>query len=309
MLAVSGSPPGTEAWAVELKYDGMRGLAQATASGWRLFTRSGREVAAAFPDLISWLDDAFGDRRILLDGEVVAPDPTNGRASFARLQRRIHRASAPAAVITETPVDYVVFDILEHDGRSVMSLPYTERRALLESLELPQDSLQLVPSWPGVDADRVLQQVAAFSLEGIVSKRLDAIYRPGRSRAWIKTVARRSVSALILGWLPGSGPNAGTFGALVLGARGRDGDIRFVGCVGSGFSNAARRVLRDTFDTLLVDAAPEDDLPVRLPGVRWIAPVLVAEVNYREFGPDGMLRHASFRGIRADIDADAPTEL
>ncbi|MGW5440489.1 ATP dependent DNA ligase [Nocardia asteroides] len=231
------------------------------------------------------------------------------RASFARLQRRIHRVSPPAAVITETPVDYVVFDILEHDGRSVMSQPYTARRALLESLELPLDGLQLVPSWPGVDADRVLQQVAAFSLEGIVSKRCDAIYRPGRSRAWIKTVIRRSVSALVLGWLPGSGPNAGTFGALVLGARGRDGGIRFVGCVGSGFSNAARRVLRDTFDTLVVDAAPDDAFPAQLPGARWIAPVLVAEVNYREFGLDGMLRHASFRGIRADIDAESPTDL
>lgn len=294
---------------MELKYDGMRGLAQATASGWRLFTRSGREVAAAFPDLISRLTDSFDGRRMLLDGEVVAPDPADGRSSFARLQRRIHRASAPPAVITETPVEYIVFDILLHDGHSVRGQPYTDRRALLESLELPQDGLQLVPSWPGVDADRVLQQVTAFSLEGIVSKRRDSIYRPGRSRAWIKTVARRSVSALILGWLPGTGPNAGTFGALVLGARGRDGGIQFVGCVGSGFSTAARRVLRDTFDTLLVDAAPDDDLPARLPGVRWIAPVLVAEVNYRESGPDGTLRHPSFRVIRADIDADSPTEL
>ncbi|MFF2088579.1 non-homologous end-joining DNA ligase [Nocardia sp. NPDC058176] len=302
MLAVSGSPPGTDSWAVELKFDGMRGLAQSTADGlWRLFTRSGREIAAAFPDLVARLDDAFDGRRLVLDGEVIAVDG-DGRPSFSRLQRRIHRVSAPISVITETPVDYVAFDLLELDGAPVTGLPYTERRALLESLELPRHGLQLAPSWPGPEAERVLQQVNELSLEGIVSKRRDSTYQPGRSRSWIKTVARQSLSALILGFLPGTGPNTDTFGALVLGAHHRDGTIHYLGCVGSGFTGATRRILRETLDTLVVDEAPVD---IALPGVRWVSPILVADVHYRSLGADGALRHCSFRGIRADVAPDA----
>lgn len=304
MLAVPGKPSEDDTWIVELKFDGMRALTVCEADGrCRIYSRNQRRIES-FPDVAERVTTALDGRSAILDGELVAVD-ARGHSSFARLQRRIHLARPTQHQIRNTPVEYVVFDLLSLDGQSRTALPYRQRRQLLEDLHLHGHGLSTAPVWPGADGPRVLAAVAEAGLEGVVSKRLDSVYHPGRSRAWVKTAVRKFGDAIILGWLPGSGSHANTLGSLILGGRNNDGNLVFIGCVGTGFSDSARGVLRRALDDL---SAPTPEVTGGLPRdilerAQWCTPILVADIAYREISADGLLRHSSFRGIKADIRA------
>ncbi|WP_084501357.1 ATP dependent DNA ligase [Nocardia xishanensis] len=158
--------------------------------------------------------------------------------------------------------------------------------------------------WTGIPVDTILATAATHGLEGIVSKRLDSVYRPGtRSRLWLKTPLRRSAEVIIVGWVASSG--GGEFGALaslVLGAYDQAGRLVYVGNVGTGFSAAARRALRRRLTELAIIEPPFDRSPPpeRATGVHWVSPRLVGTVEYRESA--GALRHPSWRGLRVEID-------
>ena len=308
MKATSGELPTGEGWTYEVKWDGMRALAFVEDGQVRVQSYNERDVTASWPELAG-LAEALGVRTAILDGELVATDD-KGRPSFGRLQQRMHltRAADVAARAAEVPVTYVVFDLLHLDGHDLTGLPLHERRALLEQLVEP------APSWrasPQVDDGRALLDAAtAQGLEGVVAKRLDSPYEPGRRvRTWLKVKVRLRQEMVVGGWVPGEGSRAGRIGALLVGYHDAPDDgspLRFAGRVGTGFTEAELTRLAGVFAPLETDECPFDPLPPRAELLRrpqWLRPVLVAELAFGEWTTDGRLRHPSYLGLRDDKPA------
>jgi bifunctional non-homologous end joining protein LigD len=225
------------------------------------------------------------------------------------------QAASPAAVArvsAETPVSYVVFDLLEMDGRSLLRESYDDRRAALEA------TVGEGPGWlvatAQADGQALLAAVRAQGLEGVMAKRRDSRYEPGRrSPAWVKVKVRRRQELVVGGWLPGAGARSPTFGALLVGyhdppadADTPAGPLRFAGRVGTGFRDALLRSLRSRLDELGTEECPFDPPPPRevVRVARWVQPRLVVEVAHAEWTADGVLRHPSYLGERTDKAAE-----
>ncbi len=303
MLATLGTlpPPAADAqWAYEMKWDGVRAIVTVAGGRVRLMSRNGKDMGTAYPELQA-LAGRMGAARAVLDGEIVCFD-THGRPSFARLQKRMHVADAGAAraLAASDPVVLLVFDLLYLDGSSLLSLPYHQRRALLDDLALAGPSWQTPPAFVGHGAE-ALRTSQEQGLEGVVAKRLTSIYLPGRRTPdWIKVKNIRTQEVVVGGWKPGSGRRAGTIGSLLLGLPHQDG-LTYVGKVGTGFTDAALTSLAARLRPTARAGSPFDDVPG--PDARdaqWVAPRLVGEVAFAEWTPDGRLRHPSWRGLRPD---------
>ncbi|MTE15645.1 non-homologous end-joining DNA ligase [Nocardia aurantiaca] len=300
MLATAGPPPNGPGWAVEMKWDGVRVIAVCEGGECRVFSRNGNDVSAAYPEIVAGLKALSGNKSLTLDGEIVAQD-REGAPSFGRLQRRMHVARPGERLVAEVPVRFFVFDVLRVDGLDVTRETYLQRRARLMKLE-PPEPLSVPPHWLGVDAAQLLEVAREHRIEGIVSKRTDSVYLPGRrSPAWIKTPLRQNTEVVVVGWTPGAGGFETTFGSLVMGAHDETGRLVYIGNVGTGFTLAARRVLRQALDEITVAASPFDQPPPEAAagGWRWVEPVLVADVEYREFSGE-RLRMPSWKGLRTD---------
>jgi bifunctional non-homologous end joining protein LigD len=321
MLAVAGELPGPtedERWAYETKWDGCRALAFLDGGRVRLRSRNDLEVTVSYPELAG-LGARLGSRQAILDGEVVAFG-TDGRPSFARLQKRMHvgRASQAQRLSGTDPVRYLIFDLLHLDGSATIGLPYRQRRQLLEDLELDDGSWQCPPYFAGNGAI-VLRASQELGLEGVVAKRLESTYRPGRrSPDWRKIKNIRCQEVVVLGWQPGNGRRAGTIGSVLVGVPGRDGaagsaarigaagdgaaGLRYAGKVGTGFSEAALTALHRQLRPLArpTPALARPPAPAETIHAQWVEPRLVAEVGFGEWTPDGRLRHPVWRGLRPD---------
>jgi len=232
-----------------------------------------------------------------VDGEIVAFD--GGRPSFALLQRRIHVARPTSRLVAAIPVTYVAFDLLYQAGRNLMRNPWSQRRALLESLGLNRDGISVPPAFPG-QAEAVAKASRQLSLEGVVLKRLGSFYYPGRrSDAWLKVKHIVTADIVIGGWLPGTGWRATLAGSILAGQPSPDG-LHFIGSVGSGFTEAELTEL-----TALLRHHEQPGSPFKGPvppdivrRAHWTSPVLAAEVAYSELTPAGRLRHPVWRGLR-----------
>jgi len=302
MLARLGELPRDDAgWAYEIKWDGIRALLWADHGSVRVESRSGRDITGQYPELRD-LGRALGAHEALLDGELVAYDE-QGRPSFERLQQRM--GLAPGAAVRrrmgDVPVAYAIFDLLHLDGHSTLALPYRDRRALLAKLALDGPAWQM-PAHHAGDGAAMLAASRARGLEGIVAKRLDSPYEPGRrGGAWVKVKNQRGQELVVGGWLPGAGGRAATLGALLVGYF-ADGDLRYAGRVGSGLSEAALARLVEALAPLARDTSPfEGRQPPR--GARFVEPRLVVEVAFTEWTRAGTLRHPVFKGLREDKDA------
>lgn len=302
MLATAGALPANDgAFGYELKWDGVRAVVYVEGDTVRTLTRNDREVTGTYPELRA-LAGALGGRPAVLDGEIVAFDDV-GRPSFGTLQARMH-VTKPAEVErlrTAVPVRYLPFDLLHLDGRSTLRLPYAERRALLEELALGGASWQVPPYFRGGGAD-LLAASRQRGLEGVVAKRLDSAYLPGRrSDAWVKVKNIRTQEVVIGGWKPGEGRRAGTIGSLLLGVQAESGLV-YAGHVGTGFTEATLVDLRGRLTPLERSSSPFADVIPRqfAKDARWVEPELVAEVAFGEWTRDGRLRHPSYRGLRMD---------
>ncbi|WP_216913564.1 non-homologous end-joining DNA ligase [Nocardia noduli] len=305
MLAVAGRPPDHAGWAVEMKWDGARVIAITEPGSCRLYSRNKQPVTGSYPEVVTALVAATAGRELILDGELIVQDAT-GAPSFGLLQRRMHVVRPSTSLVASTPVQLYAFDVLAIDGQSAIATPYLQRRDLLGGLGLESSLVRVPPHWVGVDADRLLAVASEHHLEGIVSKRIDSTYQPGRrSHSWIKTAIRKTTSAVVAGWLPGSGSSTRTFGSLVLGAHDpHSGQLVHIGNVGTGFSGAARRDLQGRLDELATVASPFSNQAGRgLAMTHWVRPVLVGAIEYREYTGEG-LRHPSWRGIRTDKNPD-----
>lgn len=305
MLAVAGELPARDAgWAYEIKWDGVRALAYAEGGRVRAFSRNDKDLTATFPELRE-AGERLGAHPAILDGELVALD-SDGRPSFGRLQQRLQLTGR--AEITrrarDVPASYVVFDVLHLDGQSLLDLPYDERRQRLESLGLSGQSVVTSDSLRDVRGADVLAAARDSGLEGIIAKRRDSPYRPGRrSTEWLKVKNFRTQEVIIGGWTEGGGERLGSLGALLLGVP-DGGRLRYVGKVGTGFGAEARRRLLADLAPLARKTSPFTAplSPAETALAHFVRPVVVGEVRYGNWTADGRLRHPSWRGLRPDKD-------
>ncbi len=306
MLASPGTlPPENqdEEWAYEFKWDGVRALARVEGGRLQLFSRKGNDITVTYPELRK-LGEELGSTQVWLDGEIVAMD--NGRPSFPALQQRMHvqHDRQARSLANSVPVTYLIFDVIHLDGQSCVDLPYTERRRLLEGLELRGPHWNISPSYT-VEGAAMVETAREQELEGVLAKRLTSRYFPGRRTPdWIKIKELLTIEVLIGGWRPGEGQRSGMIGSLMLGVP-TDAGLRYVGQVGTGFSDKALAALGERLTPLERETSPfADELPAdRRKGAHWVSPTLVGEVEFRNWTPDGRLRAPSWRGLRSDKEA------
>jgi DNA ligase D-like protein (predicted ligase)/DNA ligase D-like protein (predicted 3'-phosphoesterase) len=304
MLAtLSKLPKDDGSWGYEIKWDGVRAIAYCQGGRVQLETRNLHEVSAQYPE-IRRLGAELGAREAVLDGELVTFDEQD-RPSFQRLQSRMHLTSDSVIRrrMRDIPVTYMLFDVLYLDGRSTMELPYEERRKRLESLKLEGAHWQ-TPSYHRGDGAGLLAATRERGLEGIVAKRLDSRYTPGkRGGAWLKVKNVQSQEVVIGGWLPGKGRREGMLGALLVGyydhERGEKPALVYAGKVGTGFDAEDLSRLGEKLEPLRRKTSPFDGRQPPKDSV-FVKPRLVAEVELSEWTAAGTLRHPSFKGLRDD---------
>jgi bifunctional non-homologous end joining protein LigD len=297
MLAESRDTPFTApGWFFELKLDGYRALAARDGTA-RLLSRNGNDLSPSFPEITRALT-ALPFERLLLDGEVVALDES-GRPSFQRLQQRarLHRGLDIRHGAVENPVTYFAFDLLGVDEFDLRPLPLSVRKSLLQKV-LPASGVIRYLEHFEEDGEVLYQQVLKLGLEGIIAKRAESPYRPGRSAKWLKIRSRRSDDFVVVGFTAPKGGRSG-FGALLLGQY-VEGGLTYAGRAGSGLSdsqlNGVRKALEATSrkDPACVGPIPKEK------GNTWVEPTLVCEVEFTEWTDEGLLRQPVFLRFRDD---------
>jgi bifunctional non-homologous end joining protein LigD len=307
MLAtLTREPFDREGWIFEPKWDGVRTLAVCSDET-VLFSRTGRDITAGYPELAK-LHERLVANEAIVDSEIVSFD--GGRPSFERLQARINLQNPRdiEKMAASSPVTFVAFDLVYLDGRSLVDRPLHERRELLDDLVVPSARVQVSPH---VEKEglALFENARERGLEGVVAKRATSPYRPGkRSRDWLKVKVVHDADVVIGGWSPGEGARSTSFGALLAGAY-DDGDLVFLGAVGTGYTDKSLKALLPALQELETDECPfaadptgsragSFGKPLRHP--RWIEPVLVARVEFRELTSANKLRAPSFKGLRTD---------
>ena len=289
-------PPEGDDWLHEVKIDGYRGLVHLGRGGPVIRTRNGLDWTDRFAPLVPVLA-SLPARAALIDGEIVAGAGAQG---FAALQQ---------AITDGGPFGYVAFDLLELDGASLRREPLTARRAALAALlgeQPPLGILQMSVALPG-DGAAALGAICAAGGEGIVSKRAASVYRAGRSDSWRKIKCDRRTAFAVIGWAKSDSPGR-PFASLLLASPEGDG-WRYRGRVGTGFSGEVQADLAARMAPLTRKTAPAAVPRSETRGVTWVEPALMAEVRYAEETTGGILRHASFQGLREDKMAPpAPPE-
>ncbi|MCM5551673.1 DNA ligase D [Pleomorphomonas sp. NRK KF1] len=286
------SAPTGEKWLHEIKFDGYRLLAHIEAGRVKLLTRSGLDWTRKFGKgvLAALQDLPMGSA--VIDGELVV-ETASGATDFSALQADL------SAERTDRFVFYV-FDLLYLDGFDLRGLPLIERKTLLEKLVPPEGGMVRFSGHLDESGAMVLQHACRLSLEGIVSKRRDAPYRPGRGKTWVKSKCSARQEFVIGGYVP-STVSRKAVGSLALGVY-EEGKLQHVGRVGTGFGAEVAEHLQTRLERLRTDDKPFDNAMTadERRGVRYVRPELVAEVEFRAWTADGHLRHASFRGLRED---------
>lgn len=304
MLAVEGPLPVGGGWAYETKWDGFRCCMRVGPGGTtRLTSRLGNDITNTYPDLHGVMTGALDGRAAVFDGELVVLNEA-GRPDFQLMQSR-HQRGPAAELLRAAPVTYIVFDLLRLGDEVLVKEPYTRRRELLASLDV-SGRVAAPRHFTDVDIDpnELLTIVEEQGLEGLVAKRLNSRYLPGqRSRDWIKRPLIKTQEVVVGGWRPGKGNRSGRIGALLLGAHDSDGALCYVGDVGTGFTERALDDLLATLTPLTRPTSPFRDPvpPDRARDARWVEPVLVGQVVYRQFTSDHRLRHTAWRGLRDDV--------
>jgi bifunctional non-homologous end joining protein LigD len=289
-------PEDEDRYGWELKWDGLRAIAYVSGGTVRLVSRNDKDMASSYPELAVLADHVRTP--VILDGEIVAL--RQGRPDFGLLQSRMHVQRPDEKLIRTAPVQLYVFDLLHHGQDSLLDQPYTERRGQLEKLGLNADPVH-TPPWHRGGAAGVLADSIAQGLEGVVGKPLTSAYHPDQRRDWIKVKNVRQQEVIVCGWKPGAGRRADMIGSLLLGVY-DDGQLRYVGHVGTGFT-------QDMLTELMAELAPlaRATSPFGTPvpaqqarDVHWVEPRRVGEVAFAEWTGEEILRQPSWRGLRID---------
>ncbi|ULP48479.1 ATP-dependent DNA ligase [Mycolicibacter virginiensis] len=295
MLATHGSVARLDPsqWAFEGKWDGYRLLVEAEHGRLRLRARSGRDVTGEYPQLPFPAAD-LAEHHLVLDGELVALDD-DGVPSFAAMQNSAR----------STRLAFWAFDLLYLDGRPLLRVAYRDRRRLLETLARGTDLV--VKDLLTPDGAKALEQSRKLGWEGVIAKKWDSPYQAGRrSTAWVKEKYWRTQEVVIGGWRAGEGARGGGIGSLLMGIPEGDDGLRFVGRVGTGFTERQLAALKKILVPLRAGESPFG-APLPAPdakGVTFVEPTVVGEVRFSERTADGRLRQPSWRGLRPDKTPD-----
>jgi bifunctional non-homologous end joining protein LigD len=293
-------------WAFEMKWDGVRAVAYLAAGRVKLLSRKGRDDTKAYFDVADELPK-INAKTAILDGEVVVTDAA-GRPNFGLLQHRIN-LTKPADIERTAktyPAQLMLFDILELNGQSLIKKTYEERREILENLIPPEPGsrIQVPPIFEG-DLRAALETADQLRLEGVVAKRRNSIYQPGRrTHIWLKIKLHRAQEVVIGGWREGQGRRGGGVGSLLMGLPTEAG-LHYVGRVGSGFNDRQLDDIQAKLEKLMRKTSPFIDVPREdARDAHWVTPSLVGEVTYGELTEPGRLRHPVWRGLRPDKSPD-----
>jgi bifunctional non-homologous end joining protein LigD len=297
MLATSSETvPKGEGWLFEVKWDGFRAIATMRGGEVELRSRNDNSLNGRFPTVVRALERALRTPDCVLDGEVVAIG-TDGRATFSAMQQGKEG----------TTYVFVAFDALEVEGEPIVDLPLRRRKERLrELIDLRRRGVQVSDSFE--DGQALYRAAEEQRFEGILAKRADSVYEPGRrSRSWLKIKTHGRQEFVIAGYTKGQGRRSGRFGSLVLGVW-EEGRLRYAGNVGTGFNDEEIEKLLAKLRPLEHPTAPFDEVP-KMPKVRkgdvvWVEPKLVAEVEFVEWTHDGRLRAPSYQGLREDKAAE-----
>ena len=317
-----GRLPSGPQWSYEIKWDGYRAAMRVAPDGTTVLTsRGGLDFTAEFASLADVLTPALHGQAAVLDGEIVVYNQA-GQVDFGLLQERRGRwrkhagaARARGAQLEDVPVRFLAFDLLQLGDTVLLDQPYQRRRQMLTELPMPDPHRVAVAQAHTFDelaADRItpqalLDRVARDGGEGLVVKQISAPYAPGRrTDAWLKHALVQTQEVIVCGFRPGQNRLAGTVGGLLLGAHDPGtGDLVYIGDVGTGFTERARRELGERLEPLERNSHPFAAAPPRedVARARWVRPELVGEVVYRQFTRGaGRLRHTAWRGLREDRD-------
>ncbi len=301
MLATTVDRPFTrEGWIFELKWDGVRALASVDDGKVILMGRSGRDETARYPELAA-LGRALRGHSAVVDGEIVVMNE-DGRPSFERLQSRINvgRDSDVRRAMRENPATYVVFDLLRLDGRDLMQTSLRIRKKTLHDVLTPVEGV-LYADHVERDGESFFSAVSRQGIEGMIGKRADSPYQPGRRSAdWVKVKSWQAQSCVIAGWTGGRGRRSKQLGALILGVY-EGQDLVHCGQVGTGFDEATLGDLRRRLAALVVETSAITPAPRTSEPATWVRPELVCEVRHAGWTKQGILRHPAYLGLREDV--------
>ena len=296
LTTVADGVPTGRGWLFEVKWDGYRVIARVYGGEATLTSRNGNDLTARFAQVAKEVAKAVKTPDCVVDGEVCALDE-EGRASFSAMQQ-----GKPG-----TPLVYYAFDLLEVEGEPLVDLPFVERRKRLDQL-LDKRNRTVRLSETFDDGKALYAAAKEQRLEGIIGKRLDSRYFPGRrTRDWLKIKTHGEQEFVIAGYTKGTGRRASSFGSLVLGYY-RGNELVYAGNVGTGFNSREIDKLLEKLRPLRRKTPPFREVPkmprVRKSDVLWVEPKLVCAVEFVEWTHDGRLRAPSYKGLREDKPAE-----
>lgn len=281
-------------WLLERKFDGERCVATKRDGEVRLESRTGRDLTSTYPEITDAIS-SLRSKQLVLDGEVVAFD--GEQTSFSRLQQRLGVRRPSKELLKSFPVVYCVFDLLEIGGEDLTDQQLEKRRARLEKVVRQRAALQVSDAWRG-DSERRYQDACRSGWEGLIAKRAAAPYLRGRSKDWLKLKCVWEQEFVIGGYTDPAGSRT-DFGALLVGYN-EDGELRYAGKVGTGYSAKTLRELGTRLRKLETDDSPFADARPIPRGTHWTKPELVAQIGFAEWTGDGRLRQPRFLGLRDD---------
>jgi bifunctional non-homologous end joining protein LigD len=311
MLASIGDEiPNGEEWTFEPKYDGIRILAFVADGSVSLLSRNGNSKTTQFPEIVEALAGLSRARKkpFVFDGELVAMRG-DAPARFQQLQGRMHATDRAhiAARRGDTPVAYVVFDVLlDGDETLINEAQHVRRAHLLQLLNPPVPHVLRISESLSGDPTKLLAEARARGWEGVIAKRKDAVYEPGkRSRAWLKLKVEQRQEFVVGGYTEPRNSRQ-HLGAILLGYYDDDGNLVYAGHTGGGFSRASLTEMYELLHSLERKTCPFVKQPRTNERAHWVRPKIVVEVKFNEWTSEGKLRQPIFIGIRDDKD---PTEV
>ncbi len=274
-------------WIFEIKWDGYRAIAEIDKKGNKLHSRNGHTFDKAYPKVFEALNKI--KKNAVIDGEIVVFDE-NGKPNFQKLQN--YKST------DKYPIQYYVFDCIELEGKSLVTLTLIQRKQLLQKL-LPESDVIRYCDHVEEEGKMLFREMQKMNLEGMIAKRKDSKYLVGkRSSDWLKIKNIQTQEAIIVGFTEPKGSRS-SFGSLLLGVK-KKGKLISIGNVGTGFTERSLKDLHGKLQKLIRKTSPLDVPFKESADVTWVEPVLVCNINFTEITEDGSVRHPVFQGLRAD---------